>query len=103
MGRDLRMETVEVDAPPPRARPLDAVAQQLLRDRRGRNQHRACRPVEPADIAPEPARRKTRATGEIVGKLGVIGGGEGEAQLKTPRSEEHTSELQSQMRTSYAI
>src|SRR3546814_9742178 len=112
------------------------------------------RRMEPANVAPEPLRRRAGPLREIFGKLGVIGGGERPLALQAPaprretkrslrsdmdgvgrrrrdpladplfarqgeadggigrawhrreligRSEEHTSELQSLMRSSYAV
>src|SRR3546814_9803057 len=50
------------------------------------------------DAAEPPARRPARATRTGVGSAGVVRGGE-----RGARSEEHTSELQSLMRISYAV
>ena len=57
---------------------------QLLPHRPGRDQHRLCRAVEPANIAPEPGRRQAGALRHIIGEMGVIGSGEGHVAAQAP-------------------
>src|SRR3546814_8979524 len=60
----------------------------------------ACRPVRPAWAAPRPSRsRSTRSVGKHPASMQW----NESAEPETARSEEHTSELQSLMRISYAV
>src|SRR3546814_2684007 len=69
------------------------------------------RPREPAAVAPGPALhpRAAEPAADAVPEHGAgdrsgRAGGDGEKDIElAPRSEEHTSELQSLMRTSYAV
>ena len=54
---------------------------QLSADARRGHEDAACGPMEPADVAPEPVAWQAGALGQIVGKLGVVGGGEFDAML----------------------
>src|SRR3546814_7181161 len=56
-----------------------------------------CLHVHPHQSRSRPALLRARSAGEDLGGIGVTDA------LKVPRSEEHTSELQSLMRISYAV
>ena len=84
MMRRLGAEMAEVDPPAPAPGLGDAMGVQLPFDRGGRNQNRGSGRMEPANVAPEPAGRQAGAPGDIIGKLGVIGGGERPAAAQAP-------------------
>ena len=64
--------------------PRQVMRLERRRDRRCRGEDRLGRPVEPADIAPHPFGIHPGPRRNIVGKLGVIGGGEREIARQAP-------------------
>ena len=82
--RRVGREGAQIHAPAPRPHLGDAMGAQLLAYRPGRHQHRLRGSVEPADIAPEPGGRQPGPLGDIIGKMRMIGRGEGHAAAQAP-------------------
>src|SRR3546814_4513928 len=107
---DWSADVCSSDLPVPgRGDPVDGNTWRDRRTRQGSARH-PC-----ADVSPRPCAAQTRAVrtrhpmnlSTLVGEAGwlwlILAVGLGIAELLAPRSEEHTSELQSLMRISYAV
>ena len=79
IARAIAAEDREIDAAPPWPGPRDPVFGQRRGNRRRRRQHRFGRRMEPANISPDPFGVRAGPCRDIIGKLGVIGGREGQA------------------------
>src|SRR3546814_2909833 len=103
MRRAVRTEQVVIDAAFPHHRLAEPLIGEFEREAARRDHDVPRRAVKPADEAPDERGRNGQPRRDIFGKARVLGGGEGKAVVEAPapRSEEHTSELQSLMRISY--